>query len=330
MTFKAYYQQIFGILILSLALVSASPVEAKTAPCLIKAHAGEDQAVQSGNKVRLDGSRSRANCTIKTYQWAQAAGPTVQIEDPTQARTEFIAPNVGLNGAVLGFVLTVTDEKGNADAANTLVRIVWVNQPPVPEAGQDRQVMAGDQVTLDGSGSTDPDDGIATYKWEIVSGPRTSLSDPAASQPTFTVPRFASLQDKLIFQLTVTDKNGLSATDTVTITPANMRPVADAGQDQTVKEKSKVVLNGSKSSDKDDGLVAYEWRQTGGPLVPIENPFSPKANFIAPLIEKEGTLLNFQLTVTDKAGYQASDDVAVKVDHSLFTGYCFISSLTEP
>ena len=34
---------------------------------------------------------------------------------------------------------------------------VTVNGPPIADAGPDQATKAGDQVTLDGTGSTDPD-----------------------------------------------------------------------------------------------------------------------------------------------------------------------------
>ena len=40
------------------------------------------------------------------------------------------------------------------------------NQPPTAHAEVDQQLVdAGDTVTLDGSGSSDPDGSIASYQW---------------------------------------------------------------------------------------------------------------------------------------------------------------------
>ena len=43
-------------------------------------------------------------------------------------------------------------------------------------------------VTLDGSGSSDPDGDPLSYAWTQVSGPTVALSDATAAQPTFTAP----------------------------------------------------------------------------------------------------------------------------------------------
>ena len=92
------------------------------------------------------------------------------------------------------------------------------NQPPVADAGPDQTVYEGDVVTLDGSSSTDSDDGIAFYSWTQRGGISVTLSDPAAAQPTFTAPSVGSSGESLTFQLTVTDFSGLSATDDGVIT----------------------------------------------------------------------------------------------------------------
>ena len=72
---------------------------------------------------------------------------------------------------------------------------------------------------LDASGSSDPDAGdTLTYRWEQapgVGGSEITLSDAAAVSPTFTAP---SGPAALTFKLTVTDSQGASASDTVSVT----------------------------------------------------------------------------------------------------------------
>jgi len=59
---------------------------------------------------------------------------------------------------------------------------------PTADAGPDQTVNEGDTVTLDGSNSSDLDDGIASYLWDQTGGTPVPLSDPTAVQPTFTAP----------------------------------------------------------------------------------------------------------------------------------------------
>ena len=61
------------------------------------------------------------------------------------------------------------------------------NQAPLANAGTDQSGMeANTLVTLDGSGSSDPDGDSLGYHWAQVSGPSVTLSDTNIVNPTFT------------------------------------------------------------------------------------------------------------------------------------------------
>ncbi len=190
------------------------------------------------------------------------------------------------------------------------------NDPPAADAGTDQTVNEGSTVTLDGSGSSDPDDGIASYLWERTAGPTVTLSSAAAARPTFTAPDFISGANTLTFRLTVTDNGSQSTSDTVTITVAdvNQPPVADAGSDQSISEVGvTVTLDGSNSSDADDGIASYFWQQTDGPTVSLSNSATMQPTFISPNVAAGGESLAFSLTVTDVFGDQDTDGCVVTV-----------------
>lgn len=102
------------------------------------------------------------------------------------------------------------------------------NQAPTANAGPDQAVTVSSTVTLDGTGSSDPDGTITDYQWTQISGPSVTLSSSTASQPTFTAP---SSPATLVFGLVVTDNlNEDSAQDTVTISVQDkVGYVAEAG-----------------------------------------------------------------------------------------------------
>ena len=85
---------------------------------------------------------------------------------------------------------------------------------PTADAGPDQTVDQGVTVTLDGSNSSDPDDGITSYQWIQTAGTSVTLSDTTAVKPTFTSPDVGTNGEDLIFELTVTDNGGLQDTDT--------------------------------------------------------------------------------------------------------------------
>ncbi len=188
-------------------------------------------------------------------------------------------------------------------------------QPPTADAGADQTVDEGATVTLSGSNSSDPDDGIASYKWDQTGGSSVTLSDVSAAQPTFTSPEVGPDGESLTFQLTVTDNGGLQDTDTciVNVTWENDPPTADAGSDQTVEEGVEVTLDGSNSTDPDDGIATYLWEQTGGPTASLSSTTAAQPTFTAPDVDEDGESLTFQLTVTDNGGLRSTDSCIVNV-----------------
>jgi len=286
---------------------------------LALADAGPDQTVREGDTVILDGSNSSLPGFIIAYFWQHTGGsPSVTLTDANTAKASFIAPIVGPEGTSLTFQLTVIYYYYGyifSDTDTTIVNVLFVNNPPVADAGPDQNVEEETTVTLDGSNSSDPDDGIESYRWKQVAGPSVTLSNPQAAQPTFLAPNVTEDGTSLTFELTVTDAGGLQATDTtaVNVTGDNDPPVADAGPDQNVEEETTVTLDGSNSSDSDDGIESYRWKQVAGPSVTFSDHTSARPTFLAPNVGPNGVSLTFELTVTDVGGLQSSDSAIVNV-----------------
>ncbi len=175
------------------------------------------------------------------------------------------------------------------------------NNPPVADAGKDGTVKAGASTKLDGTASydPDPDDAIVAFNWSPIEGPSVSVSGADTATPTITAPSDSGGMT-VTFELEVTDKGGLTGTNTVLIDIVkNSPPVADAGPDQTKDEGVLVTLDGTKSTDPDIGdSLSFGWTQTQGPAVGLSDAGSATPDFPAPSVSA-CTPLTFRLTVTD-------------------------------
>ena len=132
-------------------------------------------------------------------------------------------------------------------------------QAPVANAGTDQTAEEFDEVTLDGSASTDPGGGVLTWQWRQTDGePKVDLLDASTSTPSFEAPGFLDDDVKLTFRLTVTTSAGGKATDetTVTVRKFNEAPVAALS---VHVERGYLVLDGSASHDPDGDALAYRW-----------------------------------------------------------------------
>ena len=161
----------------------------------------------------------------------------------------------------------------NAATADLRVMLRNVNEAPTADAGADQTgVSEGAPVTLDGSGSDDPDAGdTLTYLWtqSDETGHTVALSDPAAASPTFTVPSDVTADAVLGFTLRVTDAGGLYAEDTVavTVTVTVLPAVSIAAGTNPVSEGSAATFTLSRTGPTAAALtVAVNVTESGGML----------------------------------------------------------------
>ena len=226
------------------------------------ADAGLDQLVPNNATVQLDGSNSQdVDGDALTFQWAITTlptGSTATVSDPQATTPTFVAD---LNGL---YVVQLIVNDGTEDSVPSTVSIT-ANTLPLAEAGPNQTVPVGALVTLDGTGSSDPDGQPLTFLWTLTtqpSGSTTALSDLTVAQPTFV----ADAPGSYTVTLVVNDGNQDSALDTVTIMTINNPPVAGAGVDQTVGLGTTVQLDGSGASDPESDPLTYQWTIVSAPV----------------------------------------------------------------
>ncbi|RLB64264.1 MAG: hypothetical protein DRH04_11655, partial [Deltaproteobacteria bacterium] len=98
--------------------------------------------------------------------------------------------------------------------------------------------------------------------------------------------------------------------------PANVSPLpaplAVAQVEPTVVSGTLTTLDGSKSTDADDGIASFSWAQLAGPNVSLSAASAASPTFVAPVVSSSETA-TFRLTVTDYSGQQSSADCGVKI-----------------
>jgi PKD repeat protein len=119
--------------------------------------------------ITFDGSGSfDLDGTIVSYEWDFGGGMTGAGGSPTHS---YAADGVYLVS------LTVTDDGGLTDTATTTADISPVpNQPPTADPNGPYTANAGEVITFDGSGSSDPDGTIVSYDWDFGDGMQRILT----------------------------------------------------------------------------------------------------------------------------------------------------------
>jgi hypothetical protein len=154
------------------------------------ADAGGDTGFCGGGSVQLSGSAT-GGTTPYTYDWT---GP--ENHPDTQN------PTVGTAGT---YTLTVTGGNGCSDTDDV---IVSQYSSPTADAGADREIISGGSVVIGGTPTASGGTPLYTYSWT----PTTGLNDASFANPT------ASPAASTTYTVTVTDSNGCTDSDDVTVT----------------------------------------------------------------------------------------------------------------
>ena len=152
---------------------------------------------------------------------------------------------------------TVTDTFAIAAADGTAgavtITVTGANDAPTANAGANKTVIEGASVTLDGTGSSDPDTGhTLTYSWARKAGESdnaVTLSNADKASASFTAPDDIVADATLTFVLTVSDGTA-SATDEVVITVTGENAAATFGGDLTGE-----VTEDDEDKDEASGTV---------------------------------------------------------------------------
>jgi hypothetical protein len=204
------------------------------------ANAGDDQTVDSGQIVTLDGELSKPDDGSLKFNWRQSGGSqAVNLDNSDTSKPTFNAPDV-TQDMTLKFDLKVTNSDNQFDIDTVNVNVIAnqqdqnqnQNQKPDANAGSDKTVYEGEIVELDGTASHDLDGSIQSYEWEAEdcdnNQPRGSIQNSDNAITSFVSPHISSSSSMCQVHLKVTDNDGDEDTDSIEIN-VNEKPPQNTG-----------------------------------------------------------------------------------------------------
>ncbi|KAG1671737.1 Dyslexia-associated protein KIAA0319-like protein [Nymphon striatum] len=177
--------------------------------------AGEDQEINLVDKCAILDGRKTKNTDIVAWKWSQISGPNAAVlENASEKKTKANKITVGK----YEFQLEVTDKFGHTGQDKVIVTVKQLkNNPPKANGGGGKTVVMPVKVVyLNGSLSSD-DRGITSYKWtrdpsSLTAGEIIENSD---SKPILKIINL--VPGRYIFTLTVTDDQGETSSDSVSL-----------------------------------------------------------------------------------------------------------------
>ena len=146
-----------GVLLTTFAM--AEPFAAAQANHPPISHAGDDQTVEGGAAVTLDGTHSwDADSDPLTYAWVQTEGPTVTLDVSTPSSPAFAAPTPGADGVpaenqALAFRLTVFDGIAGSDESEVRIMVLKPFDPATDGVGAPCQAVVTNSLVFDSGGN---------------------------------------------------------------------------------------------------------------------------------------------------------------------------------
>jgi hypothetical protein len=261
------------------------------------ANAGQNQSNAAvGTLVQLDGSKSTdVDGDPLTYLWSIVAAPA--NSQAALSANNIVNPTFTPDKPGTYTVqLTVNDGTFNSAAVTVNITTGGIIQPPTANAGLPQKLVPNATVTLDGSGSFDPQNLPLSYAWSFTARPTGSkavLVNANTVNPTFV----GDVSGTFVVQLIVNNGTLSSAASTVKIA-IDTPPVANAGSNQTVAVGANVLMNGGASFDADGDTITYSWTFNSKPA--NSTATLSGANTVAPtfVADLAGTYV-LQLIVSD-------------------------------
>ncbi len=255
-----------------------------------------------GVPVSFDGSGSSdPDGSIVSYAWDFGDGNTGTSSSPTHTY---------MTSGTFTVSLTVTDDAGATDTAETTATIGEGNLPPVADPNGPYTGEVSVPLTFDGTGSSDPDGSIVAYDWDFGDGTVVLDAGPTPSH-SYTA------EGTYNVTLTVVDDAGAmdSASTTARVGVAdvflkNLRVPRELQVKKGRTVKSKVTVRGYSTEFKQDATVVLSAVSSSNVDVVIKPTSITKK--VRP--GRRGTEFKFTALVSCNAGGRGTLDWTATID----------------
>ena len=257
--------------------------------------------IEAGKPFTIDGSASTDPDNDElSYKWTLSGlGSPIDLSTKVSDTVTIDTP-----GKDLVLTLLVQDSGGLNSQDIVVITVEPGNRPPIaiittPTNGG--SYSEGNEVTFNGLASSDPDNDILTYTWNLAEkgGPGYT----ASKQSKFTLDLN---EGQFTISLTVEDPNGESSTATHSFIVTNLPPVAKIKSDvNSLFVGEKIQLSGEDSYDPEGDALDFLWNFGDNKTSSLK---SPEYSWNTPGI------FTISLTVEDGEGQETTTtkDIEVK------------------
>jgi len=162
--------------------------------------------------ITLTGTASAGSgATIKSTSWSLVSGNAVTIGSASNLSTSVS----GLTAGTYVFQLTATDNAGLSSNSRVTITVNGASSatPPTVSAGNALSVTLPNNLNLSGTASGNNGATIKSTTWTKLSGGAATIASTSSLNTSVS----GLVAGNYVFQLTVTDNNGLSSSSTVAV-----------------------------------------------------------------------------------------------------------------
>lgn len=217
-----------------------------------------------------------------------------------------------LNHSFTGYVDVFLLDAGSGDRLYRTLRSALPEEPettgPTAVADSLDRVAEGYSITLDGSGSSDPDGSIESYSWAITSGGGSIVEDDTTTpNATYDAPADVTGDQNVTIELTVTDDDGNTDTTTTTVTVVDIDAAEPPGDGDAFDDPNgngvydpgeEVITKEDLEDGFDDPTVDLVIYPSVGEIKSTGDPVDITANTITAGSDFRSTGKAIQLTAT--------------------------------